>query len=67
MTTRPDRRLRADGHRFLLRRMECALLQGDPGADPELITGPRLWFAAGAGITVLIAAGVAAVPLLWPA
>ncbi len=67
MTARVSRQLRVSGHRFLLRRLESALLYGDPDSDTGSVAAPRFWYAFGIVPTVLIAAGHLLMPLLWPA
>ena len=67
MTARVSRQLRASGHRFLLRRLESALLYGDPDSHAGSVAAPRFWYAFGTVPAALIAAGHLLLPLLWPA
>ncbi|BBZ49383.1 type VII secretion protein EccB [Mycobacterium heidelbergense] len=63
---RPTTRLQVSGYRFLLRRMECALLGGDIGA----VNGAMRWQAAaltaGCVLAAVAMAGCAVLGLLGP-
>lgn len=66
MTRQPATRLHVSGHRFLVRRLECALL----GRDIHLATGsfraPAQSLVAGAVIAVILLAGCAVLAVLRP-
>ncbi len=59
MTTPASRKLQLSGHRFLMRRMERALLYGDVSSDAGSVLAPRISLAVGAVLAaVILAAGM---------
>jgi type VII secretion protein EccB len=62
----PNSRLQLSGHRFLLRRLERAVLLGDAAADDEHVRRQPLSVAVGALVAVLALAGCALLGWLRP-
>ncbi len=63
---RPTTRLHVSGHRFLARRIECALLRRDDGAVNEPLRAQSASLALGAVLAGIALAGCALVGLLRP-
>ena len=63
---RPTTRLHVSGHRFLARRLECALLRRDVGAVNEPLRAHSASLALGALLAGIALAGCALVGLLRP-
>ncbi|GFG73057.1 type VII secretion protein EccB [Mycobacterium botniense] len=59
-------RLQLSGYRFLMRRMECALLRADLCTVHEPVRAPALSLAAGGVLTLVIVIGCAALAVLRP-
>jgi type VII secretion protein EccB len=66
MTRQPTTRLQVSGHRFLLRRLECALLGRDIHAVDESVRAPAQSLIAGAVIAIVLLAGCAMLAVLRP-
>jgi len=66
MTSRVPHKLQVSGHRFLMRRMESALLYGDTGGDAGSVAAPRLSFAVGGVLAAVALAACAVFPMLRP-
>ncbi len=66
MGRQPTTRLHVSGHRFLLRRIECALLGRDIRAVNEPIRAPLHSLMAGSLLAVVVLAGCAGLAVLRP-
>jgi hypothetical protein len=66
MTSRVPHKLQVSGHRFLMRRMESALLYGDAGGDAGSVAAPRLSFAVGGLLAAVALTACAVIPALRP-
>lgn len=66
MTGRRTTRLHTSGHRFLLRRLECALLGRDIHDVDESIRAPTQSLMAGSVLAVILLAGCAVLAVLRP-
>ena len=66
MASRAPHKLQVSGHRFLMRRMEAALMYGDAGGDAGSLAAPRLSFAVGAVLAALVLTACAVIPALRP-
>ncbi|WIM87633.1 type VII secretion protein EccB [Candidatus Mycobacterium wuenschmannii] len=66
MAWQPTTGLQISGHRFLRRRLECALLGRDPRTVNESLRGPAHSLAAGAAVSVVLLAGCLVLALLRP-
>jgi type VII secretion protein EccB len=66
MTRQPTTRLHVSGHRFLLRRLECALLDKDLYAVNESVRAPTQSLIAGAVVAIILLAGCAMLAVLRP-
>jgi Type VII secretion system ESX-1, transport TM domain B len=66
MTSRAPHKLQVSGHRFLMRRMEGALLYGDSGGDAGSVAAPRFSFAVGGVLAVVALIASAVIPALRP-
>jgi type VII secretion protein EccB len=62
----PTTRLQVSGHRFLLRRIECALLGRDIRAVNEAIRAPMQSLLAGSLLATMVLAGSAALAVVRP-
>jgi len=65
MTRQPTTRLHVSGHRFLLRRIERAVLGGDVDAV-ESLRGPAQSLTAGAVIAIILLAGSSVLAVMRP-
>jgi type VII secretion protein EccB len=66
MGRQPTTRLHVSGYRFLLRRLECALLGRDIRAVNEAIRAPALSLMAGSVLAIVALAGCAVLAALRP-
>jgi hypothetical protein len=66
MARQPATRLHVSGYRFLLRRIECALLGRDIRAADEPIRAPAQSLMAGLLLAIVVLAGCVAAAVLWP-
>jgi type VII secretion protein EccB len=66
MTRQPTTRLHVSGHRFLLRRIERALLGSDIDAVDDSVRAPGHSLIAGAVIAIILLAGCAVLAVLRP-
>jgi type VII secretion protein EccB len=62
----PNTRLQVSGHRFLLRRIECALLGRDIRGVNEPIRAPMHSLMAGAMLAIIMLAGAAVLAMIRP-
>ncbi|OBF85998.1 type VII secretion protein EccB [Mycobacterium sp. 852002-51163_SCH5372311] len=62
----PTTRLHASAHRFMLRRLECALLRRDLGTVSEPLRTRAAALALGCVLTLVVVAGCALLSLLQP-
>jgi type VII secretion protein EccB len=66
MAWQPTTRLNVSGHRFLMRRIECALLGKDFHAVDEPIRAPAQAIVAGLALAVVLLAGCAVLAVVRP-
>ena len=66
MSRQPTTRLQISAYRFLLRRVECALLGRDIGAANEPLRAQTASLTVGCALTVIALAGCALLALLRP-
>jgi len=66
LSRRPTTRLQANGYRFLMRRLECALLGRDIAAVTEPLRTQMTSLSIGCLVTVIAVAGCAVLGLLRP-
>jgi type VII secretion protein EccB len=66
MAWQPTTRLHVSGHRFLQRRIECALLGKDIHTVSEPIRGPAQALMAGSVLAIILLAGCAVLAVLRP-
>jgi len=66
MAGQPTTRLHVSGYRFLLRRLECALLGGGVRGANEPIRGPMQSLVAGSVLAVIMLAGCAVLAVVRP-
>ncbi|CAJ1585166.1 type VII secretion protein EccB [[Mycobacterium] wendilense] len=66
MSAAPGDRRQAAAARYLARRMERALVLGDPRGGPDAVRPPSFWVLVGAALAALLTAGSMLLELLRP-